>query len=192
MAMSSWDDVLAKAAEGGGGEAIPAGPYDAVIEETEAKAASTGSPMIVAVFKVESGPYAGAKVWNNFVLTDKSAGIFMANMMSLGLTAEQIKTSVPTPDLQGLGILAQMLIGARARITVTQKDWQGRMRNEITKIQAATGAAPPQAAAQAAPAAPPAPAPAPAPAPEPAPVTGQQNTIQPPSAPPAVGDAPPF
>ncbi len=69
----NFGDLL-KAAGDAGFSVIPAGAYDVVVDSASHKQVSGGAKEAIAVqFKVESGPYAGQSVFNNFVLSPDNA-----------------------------------------------------------------------------------------------------------------------
>lgn len=184
MASSTWAEILETAESGG---VIPDGIYESVVEAAEYKLSSTSKPMVVAVFKVTSGPHAGAEIYNNFVFQPtkpKSLGFFMDHMGALGWTKDAI-LALPNPP-EGLANLAAGIVGRAAQITVGHREWQGKTYNQINTITPSGGV----------PAVAPAPAPV-APAPEvaqPQPAAGQApagpGSIQPPAVPPAAPPAP--
>lgn len=179
-----------------GPEPVPDGPYNVEVETAQSKPAGSGKPMVVVVFKILDGPYAGKKVWNNFVLTEdnpNALGYFFSHMSAMGIDQSTIAQMAP-PDQGGMDQLAQMLVGRRATITVGHRQWQGQTRNQVGDVKPYVGtqgqvpqapapaspapASPPPAAPQA-PAPPPSTAPT-APAPQPQPAQQPQAPVPPP------------
>ena len=56
------------------------------IEEGESQA---GNPMLSATFQVVKGPSTGAKLYDNFVLTEKALWKLQSFLMSVGLKADR-------------------------------------------------------------------------------------------------------
>jgi hypothetical protein len=133
----NWQDLLQQADDGGSYEAIPEGPYQAVVSDATAKNAASGKPMIVAVFEVTAGPYKGRRVWNNFVLSRDNANAlswFFKHMNALGLSKDFFAHN---PSLE---TVAAQLKGKTCTIDVTQKVWNNETRNDVKKITPASGA----------------------------------------------------
>ena len=189
-------------------EPLAPSDYDFIIIGSQVKTTQSGKDMIVIQAKVESGPRAGAVVYNNFVISpesDMSMKIFFRQMTAIGLTAQFWSTKPTTEQV------SEALKGRRFYGSTENEEYQGQERSKLKMIrpargQGGAGAAPPPppAAAPAPPAAPAAPAPPPPapaapeappapPAPEPAqetvPPTPQQEQqpadIPPPPPPPA-------
>lgn len=190
MATSTWEELLGAADKEGGGEALPVGNYDVMVEAAEHKVAQSGNNMIVAVFNVVNGPHAGAKVYNNFVFipeNPKSLGFFFQHMAIFGVNRETLMAMPPPPE--SLVTVAGMIVGKYATITIAHRQWEGRTQNDVKKIVAYAAGVPVASA--------------PAPAPAPAPVVSEAvsaapgqlpegpGSIQPPPAPPAPGPANP-
>lgn len=111
--------------------------YDLVCEKAEATVASTGSEMIKATLKVESGPHQGRPLFTNFVLTPDNGfalNIFFTNISAFGID--------PARDAPGGSLMeiAMLLPGRRVRGKVGIRNWQGQPRNEIQEFTPQTGA----------------------------------------------------
>lgn len=175
MATVNWNDVVNQAEEGP--QPVPDGTYNAYVESAEGKMAGTGAPMVVAVFKIADGPYAGRSIFNNFVLTKNNPnamGFFIQHMGVLGVDRSTI-TQLSTDEFTAMQQLAQMITGKYATITVSHRVWEGRTFNDVKGLKAYSGT-------------PGAPAPAPAPA---APVPPAAPAAPAPVAPAAGGTVPP-
>ena len=130
-----WDEAIKGAKQGF--EPLPPTTYDVVVKNAEGKQASTGSPMVKITLEVTSGPYAGRLVWTNLVVkpgSPDSARIFAAKCMAFGLTAEWLSASKPT-----FAQTAAALIGKRATVEVTQRDYNGRITNDVKNIKPSLG-----------------------------------------------------
>lgn len=139
----NFADLLSEAGDGGGN--LPdGGPYDAQVEQCEAKVASTGKPMIVARFRIITGPHANSVVVNNFVISQGNPNalrFFFQHMAVFGMSREYFNT----PGLQ-LEQVAANMVGRQARLTLATKDG----RQNVSKVEnipggmvAPTAAAPP-------------------------------------------------
>lgn len=133
----NWQDLITQAEEGGGFDALPEGPYEAVVSDAVAKNATTGKQMIVATFDITAGPYKGRKVWNNFVISKDNPNAlkwFFQHMKALGLGADFFAHN---PSLEAV---AAQLKGKTCTLQVAQKTYQGETRNEVKKITSSGGA----------------------------------------------------
>lgn len=131
----NWAE-LRKSAEDGT-RPLTAGDYTFVIEEATAKKASTGADMIVAKMRITSGPHAGRRLFNNFVLSPENPWaltMFFNRMAALGLDGNYFASN---PRMEKV---AQDLVGRGAVAEVGIRTWQGQERNEVTNIK--TGAGP--------------------------------------------------
>lgn len=127
------------------------GDFLAVIEKATAAQSQNGNPCIKAVVKIVSGPYAGRSIPANFTLTDKSQGLFFANMKQLGLDTEFFMSI----DGQGMEPVAAAIAGLSVEIKVEKRTWNGQERENImqwkrvgnTGLPVSTAASLPSAAA---------------------------------------------
>lgn len=117
----------------------PAPPDDYTCEITKCEAtsaASSGNPMLKATMKIVDGPYAGKTVFNNFNLTLDHAfamSIFFRHMAAFGLTDEFFAQG---PEMDQV---AAALVGRRARVTLSIRQWQGQDRNQVDNVQPIPG-----------------------------------------------------
>ena len=170
MTQLNWGELIKEAADSGASfEPLPVGDYNLTIKEAAYQRAQSGRDMWKITTEVIDGPHARRRVWNNLVLVPENPnalGMFFRKMGALGLTQEFFAQS---PDVD---TIARAMLGRSFRGQVTQREYQGKISNEIQMfypISAQPGVAP-TAAPVAAPApavapAPPVAAPAPAPAP---------------------------
>ena len=95
------------------------------IEETESQA---GNPMLNATFQVVSGASTGAKLYDNFVLTEKALWKLQSFLVAVGMKAD----GRVTLDLDNL-------IGKTCIVEVAHEEYEGKTRariQEFIKLQA--------------------------------------------------------
>lgn len=136
-----WNKILDEQ-DGGDDEfaPLPVGPYNVVVEDAEARTASTGRQMLNLSMKVQGGPYDNRMVWTNVVFTPdnpKAMRFTLKKLKALGITAEWLAQESPAIEL-----IAKKAIGARIVAEVTQREWEGEMRNDVKSLKARTDAAP--------------------------------------------------
>lgn len=132
----NFADLLNEAGADGGD--VPDGVYDAQVEQCEAKLASTGKPMVVARFKIISGPHANRVVVNNFVISQGNPNalrFFFQHMAVFGMSRDYFTSLGNNPD--ALNIVASNMIGRQARLTLGTKDG----RQNVNKVEAVPGGA---------------------------------------------------
>ena len=130
MATANFADLL-KAAEDAGFSNCPPGTYDVRVVEGSAKTTSANKDMIVVKFELLSGPHAGRKVSNNFVISPENAnalGFFFRHMRAMGLDSAYFSTN-PSPQQ-----VASSLVGKTCRIEVGTRVWNGEEREDVKKI----------------------------------------------------------
>lgn len=136
----SWSTILDKIGGSQAFEPLPANDYDVRIAESSAVRASTGKPMIKIRFEVVAGPYSGKKFFHNFVITtqgdnmEKAMAVFFRNMRTLGLDEGFFRTN---PPIEGI---AKALLGKVCRVSITHREWQGQINENVTRIQPASAA----------------------------------------------------
>jgi hypothetical protein len=140
--MVAFNELIEAAKEGGGFEALPQDEYQVEVTGCKYKKASTGKDMWNVEFTVVAGPYAKRKVWNNMVLTpDNPNGLaaFFRQMKLLGAD-EAFFAANPTEDQ-----VSAKVIGGRCTAPVTQREWNGRITNDMGFLkEGAAGAMPVQ------------------------------------------------
>lgn len=141
MTSVSWGD-LQKAAGEAGFDPVPAGPYDVIVDSATAKKAGTGKDMITCQFRVQGGPYDGKIIFNQFVLSPENPNalaFFFRHMAAMGLGEAYFASN---PQLERV---AADLQGRACRITVSVREWNDTMRNQVDAVAAPAGG--PRAAA---------------------------------------------
>lgn len=144
----NWDDVLgsveAEEKENppskGDFEALPAGPYEVVVQEADKMVSSTGKDMIKTRVQVTSGPYANRVLFNYIVFSQdnpKAMRMTLERLAAFGLTREFLATTKPSVPQ-----IAELLVGRKATAVVgIQKDGDYAGRNEIKSFRALEGVA---------------------------------------------------
>jgi len=132
MTTVSWND-LKKAAGEAGFDPVPAGEYDVVVDSATVKPTSDGRKSQIATqFKIENGPHAGKKIFNNFVLSPdnpNALAFFFRHMSALGLNDAYFTAN---PSLERV---AADLTGRRCRVTVSIREWNDTQRNQVDTIK---------------------------------------------------------
>lgn len=112
------------------------GEFPVVITEATATTSSTSKPMVKIVAVIESGQYAGRKLYSQFVISAESPQamrMFFAHMSVLGLN-EAFWSTNPTTET-----LAETLKNRRATAVVQGREYQGSMREGIEGWKPALG-----------------------------------------------------
>jgi Protein of unknown function (DUF669) len=135
----SWQNLMKEAEAGGGSfEPLPIGEYSVVIDEATHSQTQSGKLMFKAKMKVEGGPHDGRIVWTNFTVSPESPtalSIFFQQMRTLGLDSNFFAAQ-PSED-----IIASNLTGKRCTVVLSQREWNGQMRNDVKSIKPALGGA---------------------------------------------------
>lgn len=140
MTTQSWKD-LKKTAEDAS-KPLPADWYNVVVEKAESTMSSTNKPMIKVVLVVTSGPQANnRKVWTQFVFSPDSPfalQMFFKNLAAFGLNDSFFDSLPPNPE-QGMGIIAESLIGLSARAKIEPRTFNGVERDNVIELAAGQG-----------------------------------------------------
>ena len=134
MSQFNFADLMKQA--GSSFEPLGAGTYEAVIQKAEAVRTATGKTMFKLTWSITQGPFTNRKVWSNQVISPESPpalSIFFRHMAALGLDATFFGAN-PSPDQ-----VAAALVNRPAQITVSQREYQGQLRNDVTDIKQGTG-----------------------------------------------------
>lgn len=118
----------------GAGDPPPDGIYDTVCTKAEARTASTGKPMIVASFRVLTGPEANKVIVNNFVLTQENPNafwFFVRHMAVFGIDQAMLA------QVTDLNQLAPHLVNKQARLTIQKQ--AGRNLPNVTGVEPVPG-----------------------------------------------------
>lgn len=141
MSDLNWDDVLGSVEKEetdnpstNDFEALPAGPYEVVVQEADKQVASTGKDMIKVRVQVTSGPYANRVLFNYIVFSQdnpKAMRLTLERLAAFGLTREFIATHKPS-----IPQIAELLVGRKATAVVgIQKGGDYDGRNEIKSFK---------------------------------------------------------
>lgn len=114
-----------------GYDPLPNGTYDVVVDDCEEVESTTGKPMIKWTLKVLGGEYDGRKLFVNTVLTPEAMW-----------KVKETLTAVQYPaNLDGnFDFDPGVAIGLQARAVVTQRTWEGQVRNDVKRMIAMSGA----------------------------------------------------
>lgn len=130
MSSIPWKDLKQAAGEAAF-EPLPPSEYDVYVESAEPKKAQSGKDMITTKFKVESGPYTGRTLFNQFVISPENANalsFFFRHMRVLGLDDAFFATNPPIEKV------ASSLINKRCRARVSIRQYNGEDRNQVDSI----------------------------------------------------------
>lgn len=142
----NWDDVLGgveadekeNPSTGGDFEAIPAGPYEVIVQEAEKQVSKSGKDMIKVRVKVDNGQYANRVLFNYIVFSQdnpKAMRLTLERLAAFGVTRELIATTKPS-----IPQIAELLVGRRAKAIVgIQKGGDYDGSNEIKSFKALDG-----------------------------------------------------
>jgi len=103
-------------------EALPEGIYSLQVAAVEETISTTGNPMLKVTFDVLNVE-GGRKLWDNFVLIERSLWKLKEFFDAMGIdTSEIVEMDV------------QEIVGYEVQARVTQEEYQGTIQNRIKKI----------------------------------------------------------
>lgn len=112
-------------------EPLPAGVYNAVIENMERKTSKAGNPMLTLTFKVVHEDYKNRKLFNHFVLDP-------SNTISMGRLKKFLIEVFPDVDLTNVNfdemIQQGTAIGRECTLKVAQRAYNGNMTNDVKEV----------------------------------------------------------
>ena len=137
MGEINWQDLVSQAQSAG--EIPPVGDYVAVVEHAEWAVTSTGKDMLKVRYRIESGPEQGKALFDSMVISPDNPNalqFFFTKLHALGVDPTQF-ANVDNSTV------AEMLIGRRATVKVSHREWpegSGQQRTQVDSIAAAPGA----------------------------------------------------
>lgn len=135
----SWDDSTYNWSEmQQEASVVLEGEFPLVVIKAEAVKSANGKDMIKAQFKIESGTYAGRKLFSNFVISPESSGamrMFFSQLAVFGLDAQFFASIAGQPP----AAIASALDGRKAIGIVGKNVYQGTEREEIKGYKPALG-----------------------------------------------------
>lgn len=100
------------------------GEHIAILKETELKTSEAGNDMISCVFEVVAGSSAGARVFDNFVLTEKALWRLKTYLECIGIKAEgKLKLDL------------DKMTGKKLIIEVAHEEYKGQTRARISDFK---------------------------------------------------------
>lgn len=100
------------------------GEHIAALKEAELKTSEAGNDMIACVFEVVAGASSGARVFDNFVLTEKALWRLKTYLECLGIKADgKLKLDI------------DKLIGKKCIIEVAHEEYKGQTRARISDFK---------------------------------------------------------
>lgn len=131
MGSVNWGEL---AKEAGDIQPVPVGKYLAIITKAELKTSATSqNEYWQAVFRIQEGPHAGRLLYNNFVLVEGNPNAlraFFINMGNLGITQDQLVALGPDKNS-----LTPLLVGRQALLTVSHREYQGSIRDNVERVE---------------------------------------------------------
>ena len=106
-----------------GFEPLPPDTYIVIVTSCQIKESSTGNPMVSLEAEVaEHEEYNGRKLFWNISLVEKAAGILKGFLVA---------ANVP---ISGNDFNTEDIMGQILKVTVTQEEYNGEMRNQVKKF----------------------------------------------------------
>jgi len=122
-------------------EVLPKGTYNAVFEEFElTESASSGNPMLKAVYSITDGEFAERKVFDYYVLAGKGSEFALPKVKQiLSRVCPEVDMSTFNPKkFTDDGTIINRLCQIKLGITTQKKgDYKGEKRNQVKEILAA-------------------------------------------------------
>lgn len=138
MASYQWSDLRAQAEKEGGSSGgfpvVPAGEYDVKVATATVKPTSTGKEMIKIMFDIQSGPYAGQKLFDQLVVSPGSA-------KAMSILFRQLDALGAKSVLDNNGSLEQVaatIVNATAKVKVVAGEYRGEPKAEVKDIMPAS------------------------------------------------------
>lgn len=160
MSNINWQSELDKVEEGT--KPIAEGTHNfRIVEAKPTKASSSGNSMIRLSAKVEGGPDDGKIAFVNLVFpfdNPRAMKMTLRRLGGLGVSAELLKAENPSIEQ-----IAAKLIGRLAGGTVTHREWNGELQNDVDFMGSGTPSGVPSAPSVSQPTAPDVPAAPPTP-----------------------------
>lgn len=119
------------------------GDFAVVIVDASAKKTGTGKDKVSCKMKVESGPYAGRVIFNDFIISPESPGamrMFFQHLAILGLDEAFFAT---VPEEGDIAYIANALKNRRGIVTMGSEKYQGQDRERVKGWKPAEGGAAP-------------------------------------------------
>lgn len=100
------------------------GEHIAVLKKTELKTSESGNDMIACTFEVVAGSSSGARVFDNFVLTEKALWRLKTYLECIGIKADgKLKLDL------------DKITGKKCIIGVTHEEYNGQTRARISEFK---------------------------------------------------------
>lgn len=116
----------------GGFEALPAGVYEAVVDNVEFKTSSNGNPMLSFQFSITEAPYTNRKVFTNMVLNNPTGvSILKKTLVRLLPDTDLSKFSPQKFADEGAAI------GIPCRLKLKITTYNGKKQNNVSEVLAA-------------------------------------------------------
>jgi hypothetical protein len=142
MAAFDYSSLVAQAQASGASatyEPLPVGDYAVSVEKAEVGESKKGDPQLVITYKVSEGPFANRKLWHRMTFIP-------SNGIGLAINFRQLDVLGATPILEQGGTLAQVagfLTGKSAVVKVSQREWNGKINNDVDDVKKGAASAAP-------------------------------------------------
>lgn len=116
-------------------QALPAGEYACRLSGAEyvEESKSSGQPYYALTFTVDEGQYQNRKLFKNQSMSPDALPFMKQTLKALG--QEQLS------DDDDLDVVFAQLVGNECRLKVSQREYQGEMRNNVDRVLAPAYAA---------------------------------------------------
>lgn len=135
----SWDDTTYNWSEmQKEATVVLEGEFSITVVKSDAVKSQNGKDMIKAQFKIDSGTYAGRKLFSNFVISPESPSamrMFFNQLAVFGLDAAFFASIAGQPP----AAIASALDGRKAIAILKKGQWNGQDREEIIGYKPALG-----------------------------------------------------
>lgn len=115
---------------------LPVGKYEAKVVSSEFKnAKSSNAPMIAIQFEIiNNEEFERRRVFTNIVFTEKALDFAVEKLAALGYT-DQVELAENIAGEGDPAIVCRQLLDQFAIITLEQREWNGKINNEVKRIE---------------------------------------------------------
>ena len=110
-----------------GFKTVAPGKYEAFVFDVTDKVSSSGNTMFEVILKIAEGEYKGSQLWHYLVITEKALFRTRDFLMACGIEVPKSSFNV---DMN-------ICIGKKVLVTVTNEEYQGKMKGKVDNIESA-------------------------------------------------------